>query len=336
MNERRKKMLRSFKEMVVFSTAISIALVLSVQGVVTAAEYPAKPITYWIGHRAGGTTDMSGRALAKAAEKHLGQKIVVINKPGGANILAASRIAKEKPDGYTISSINTTALILAPHRKDLSYDSRKDITPICQYASALFGLVVKSSSPWKTFNEFIDYIKKNPGVVVIGGSGTLGSPHQLTLAYLKKTLKLKFNQLPLGGSAVSVSALLGGHVTALSESSRWAPYVRSGDFRLLATYGEKRAESFPDVPTLRDLGFDYTSFGINGIGGPPGLPKPVVTKLENAFKKAFDDPEVVKVMRSINMPRVWRGSQEFRKHIAKRYEEAGAFIRELGLGKKKK
>jgi tripartite-type tricarboxylate transporter receptor subunit TctC len=329
-------MVKTFRRSVIFSTFISIILVLLIQGFVTAAEYPTKPIRYWIGHRAGGTTDQSGRALAKAAEKHLGQKIVVVNKPGGANVLALSLLAKEKPNGYLLASVNTTASILAPNQQDLPYDPRKDITPICQYASYQFGLVVKSSSPWKNFNEFIDYIKKNPGVVVIGGSGKRGSPQHLTIVYLTKKLNLKVNYVPfVAGSAASMPALLGGHVTALSDSSRWVPYVKSGDFRLLATYLDKRTADFPNVPTLRDLGFDYSAYSICGIVGPPNLPKPTVTKLENAFRKAFDDPEFIKVMRRLNMPTIWRNSNEFRKHIAALYDEAGSYLRGLGLAKKK-
>jgi tripartite-type tricarboxylate transporter receptor subunit TctC len=329
-------MARSFKEMVVFLTVISIFLLVPCQVTVNAAEYPTKPITYWIGHRAGGTTDMSGRALAKAAEKYLGQKIVVVNKPGGANVLALSLIAKEDPDGYLLASANTTAAILAPNQQDLPYDPRKDITPICQYASYQFGLVVRSTSPWKTFNEFIEYIKKNPGVVVIGGSGKRGSPQHLTIVFLEKKLNLKVNYVPfVGGSAASMPALLGGHVTALSDTSSWVPYVKSGDFRLLATYLEARAEDFPDVPKLRDLGFDYTAPSICGIVAPPNLAKPIVTRLESAFKKAFEDQEFIEVMKKINMPRVWRNSEDFKKHISKHYEEAGAFLRELGLAKGK-
>lgn len=321
---------------IIFLTFISIILALTIQGVVAAAEYPTKPITYWIGHEPGGTTDLSGRALAKAAEKYLGQKIVVVNKPGGANVLALSLISKERPDGYLLASVNTTAAIMAPNQQDLPYDPRKDITPICQYAAYQFGLVVKSSSPWKTFNEFIDYIKKNPGVAVIGGSGKRGSPQHLTIVYLEKKLNLKVNYVPfVGGSAESTPALLGGHVTALSDTSTWASYVKSGDFRLLATYLENRAEDFPDVPTLRDLGFDYAALSICGIVGPPNLPKPIVAKLENAFKKAFEDPEFIEVMKKMNMPRMWRNSEEFKKHIVERYDEADAVLSELGFGKKK-
>ena len=223
---------------------------------------------------------------------------------------------------------------MAPNLQDLPYDPLKDITPICEYSQFQLGLAVKSSSPWKTFKDFIEYIQKNPGVVVIGGSGHRGSPHHLALIALQKKLNIKFNYVPfVTGSAAAVAGLLGGHISAVAEGTTWLPHVKSGDLRLLASFMETRIPALPDVPTLLDLGYGISAFGICGICGPPGLPKPIVKKLENAFEKAMKDPEFLKTLKRLNMPVVWRNSEDFKNHIAKKYEEAGAFIRELGLKK---
>jgi len=147
----------------------------SVPGPAFAQEkYPVKPINFLIGFPAGGTTDVCARPLVNAASKTLGQPIVVVNKPGGASAVAVATLKNEKPDGYTIGILGSGA-VLSQHMRKVPYDTAKDFTPIMQYAVYLYGLVVQSDSPWKTFKEFIEYARNNPGKIRYSTAGP-GSP----------------------------------------------------------------------------------------------------------------------------------------------------------------
>jgi hypothetical protein len=139
-------------------------------------KYPTKPITLTIGYGAGGGTDVSTRPLANAASKILGQPIIVVNKPGGATAVAMAALKNEKPDGYNIGTLGAGGF-LVPLTRKVGYDVLKDFTPIIQFAIFQYGLVVRSDSPWKTFKEFIDYAKANPGKIRYSTSGVGGAQH---------------------------------------------------------------------------------------------------------------------------------------------------------------
>ena len=158
-------------------TVSVIFCVHAVPGAVLAQEkYPTKPITLTIGYGAGGGTDVSTRPLAHAASKIIGQPIIVVNKPGGATAVAMAGLKNEKPDGYNIGTLGAGGF-LAPLTRKVNYDVLKDFAPIVQFAIFQYGLVVRSDSPWKTFKEFIDYAKANPGKIRYSTSWVGGAQH---------------------------------------------------------------------------------------------------------------------------------------------------------------
>lgn len=312
-----------------------LALVMSLQAipaVVSAQEkYPAKPINFFIGFPAGGTTDVCARPLVAAAAKILGQPIIVANKPGGASAVAAATLKNEKPDGYTIGILPTGA-VLSQHMRKVPYDSAKDFTPIIQYAVYLYGLVVKSDSPWKTFKEFIDYAKANPGKIRYSTAGP-GSPQHLVMERLALAEKVKWTHIPFDGGGPAIANLLGGHVEASSQTTEWKKHVEVGTLRLLAVYGEKRMRDFPNVPTLLDLGYKIVAPSLISIVGPKGLSPQIAETLHGAFKKAMEDPDFIKMGHQLYQPVVYRGPQELGKHLIEMNEEMGALIGTLGLRK---
>jgi tripartite-type tricarboxylate transporter receptor subunit TctC len=233
-------------------------------------KYPVKPINFLIGFPAGGTTDVCARPLVNAASKILGQPIVVVNKPGGASAVAVATLKNEKPDGYTIGILGSGA-VLSQHMRKVPYDTAKDFTPIMQYAVYLYGLVVQSESPWNTFNEFIEYARNNPGKVRYSTAGP-GSPQHLVMERLALKEKVKWTHIPFQGGGPAVTALLGGHVEATSQTTEWKAHVESGRLRLLAVYGEKRMIDFPNVPTLLELGYGISAASLISIAGPKGFP----------------------------------------------------------------
>jgi tripartite-type tricarboxylate transporter receptor subunit TctC len=299
-------------------------------GVVLAQEkYPTKPINFLIGFPAGGTTDVCARPLITSASKILGQPIVVVNKPGGASAVAVATLKNEKPDGYTIGILGSGA-VLSQHMRKVPYDTAKDYTPIMQYAIYLYGLVVRSDSPWNTFKEFMDYAKSNPGKIRYSTAGP-GSPQHLVMERLALKEKIKWTHIPFQGGGPAVTALLGGHVEACSQTTEWKAHVESGRLRLLAVYGEKRMIDFPNVPTLLELGVGISAPSLISIAGPKGISPQIVETLHGAFKKAMEDPDFIKVSRQMDQPPVYRGPEDLGKHLVKMNEEMGELIQSLGL-----
>lgn len=162
--------------------------------------------------------------------------------------MVVALLKNEKPDGYTIGILPSGA-VLSQHMRKVPYDSAKDFTPIMQYAVYLYGLVVKSDSPWKTFKDFIDYCKANPGKIRYSTAGP-GTPQHLVMERLALKEKIKWTHVPFEGGPQAITALLGGHVEASSQTTEWKKHVEAGTLRLLAVYGEKRMVDFPDCGDL--------------------------------------------------------------------------------------
>jgi tripartite-type tricarboxylate transporter receptor subunit TctC len=295
-------------------------------------KYPSKPINFVIGYPGGGTTDVCARPLVNAAGKILGQHIVVLNKPGGGSAVAMASLKNEKPDGYTIGILPSGA-IFSQHMRQVPYDSAKDFTPIMQYAVYLYGLVVKSESPWKTFKEFIEYAKANPGKIRYSTAGA-GTPQHLVMERLAIKENIKWTHIPFPGGPQAIAALLGGHVEVSSQTTEWKKHVEAGTLRLLAVYGEKRMADFPKAPTLLELGYDIIAPSLICIVGPKGLSPQIVDTLHSAFKKAMEDPDFIRVSRSMDQPPLYRGPEDLGKHIVKMNNEVGELIRKLGLQEK--
>jgi len=301
-------------------------------GIALAQEkYPDKPINFIIGYPAGGSTDACARPLVAAAGKILGQPVIVVNKPGGASAVAMASLKNEKPDGYTIGILPSGA-VLSQHMRKVPYDSARDFTPVMQYAVYLYGLVVQTNSPWKTFQEFIEFAKANPGKIRYSTAGP-GTPQHLVMERLALKEKIKWTHIPFEGGPPAISNLLGGHVEASSQTTEWKKHVEAGTLRLLAVYGEKRMSAFPNAPTLLELGYDITAPSLICIVGPKGLSPQIVETLHGAFKKAMEDLDFIKIGQQMDQPVFYRGPQDLAKHLVQMNEEMGGLIGSLGLRK---
>jgi tripartite-type tricarboxylate transporter receptor subunit TctC len=295
-------------------------------------KFPTKPITLTIGYGAGGGTDVSTRPLANAASKILGQPVVVVNKPGGATSIAMAGLKNEKPDGYNVGTLGGGGF-LAPMTRKVNYDVIKDFTPILQFAIFQFGLVVQSDSPWKTFQEFINYAKANPGKIRYSTSG-VGNPQHLIMERLALKEKIKWTLIPYESGEQAVTALLGNHVEASSQTTTWKKYVDAGRFRLLAFYGEKRMPVYPNVPTLKELGYDMTAEpALMSLVGPKGMSAEVVETIHQAFKKAMEDPDFIRVSNQVDQPPFYRSPQDLAKYLVDTHDQLAPLVRTLGLRK---
>ena len=283
-------------------------------------------------HRLGcrGGTDVITRALSDPASKILGQPIVIVNKPGGGTALGLATLKNEKPDGYTIGTLGSGGIINTFIRK-LPYDVVKDFTPIMSFSDSFGGVVVRADSPYNTGKQLIDYVKKNPGKIKYGTAG-VGLVHHLAMEQLADQEKLKWVNVPFKSGGEVMMGMLGGHVDAAAAAPDFVPYTKSGKLRLLAVYVNKRLPAFPDSPTFKELGYNVAMRITTGaLIGPKGLPRPIVDKLADAYKKSMDDPKFRTAMQSFENQPVYRGPEELAKDIQEWNDSYGRLVRQLGL-----
>ncbi len=290
--------------------------------------YPTRPITLICPWPAGGSTDTHLRKLAELAARHLGQPIIIENKPGFGGMLGPAGMASSaKPDGYTLSQLTVAAFRL-PHMQKVDWDPIRDFTYVIGVSGYTFGVVVKSDSPFKTFNDFVAYARAHPGDLSYGSTGTGTSPHLLMEEVAYKA-NLRLLHVPFKGNADSTAALMGGHVMAQSDATGWGKYVDAGTFRLLVTFGDERTRW--GAPTAKELGYDVVSYSPYGIVGPKGMDPKVVKILHDAFKKAMDDPEHAKVLQQLDQVYWYKSTQDYAKWAAETWVSERATIERLGL-----
>jgi tripartite-type tricarboxylate transporter receptor subunit TctC len=247
-------------------------------------EYPTKPVSMVVPFQAGGGTDVVGRMIAHAMEPFLGNKVIVINKPGGAGIAGIQEVVFAKPDGYTILFTTGTPIIQTyVTKKRVDY---RQLILLGIMNKDYFATGVAKNAKWATFDDFIQDAKRNPGKIRVGHPGA-GTTQHLTLPSLEKSAGVKFQQVPFAGNHPSHIALLGGHLeacqTLVCDSD---PLVKSGDMRLLAVAAETRLKEYPDVPTYKEKGVEIGISHWRGIWAAKGIPEPILAILEEAIRKA--------------------------------------------------
>jgi len=302
----------------------------SVNPLFSQTNYPTKPINLLIGYAPGGVVDISERFMASKAEKFLGQPIVVSNNGGGGSSVAFGIIAKKPSDGYNIVGGASTGLVRIPQFRSVPY-ALDDFVPIMHFAKpVLTTIVVKSTSPWKTFKELVDYAKKNPEKITYSTTG-VGSPMHIAMEFVAKQEGIKWTHIPYPGAVPAFTALLGGHVMVNAGAGESIPYIKEGTVRILANISENRAKSWPDVPTLKEMGYDIYNESVFLFAAPKGTPKPIIDKLDNAFRKAMDDPEFSSVMAKVEFEPLYRNSEDTKKYLNNAYKRIGRLIHELKI-----
>ena len=297
---------------------------------VLAQEYPNKPVTLVIPYPAGGSTDVTGRVLATAVGKFLGQPIIVENKSGGGGTVGVNLVITRPADGYTLGIFPSAPIAVAAHMGKLNFHPLDDMTHILRYSGYTFGIVVRADSAWKTVQDFLQYAKQNPQKVSFGSPG-VGTTGHLAMEELSMLAGVRLIHVPYKGVAETNTALLGGHVDIVSDSSGWAPMVDAGKFRLLATYAQQRLVRYPQVPTLKEVGYDLYYSSPLEIIGPRGLPRAVVEKVHEAFKKGMDEPDYQNTLKKFDMPNIYLNAEDVEKADRQEYERLGKVVLKLGL-----
>jgi tripartite-type tricarboxylate transporter receptor subunit TctC len=295
------------------------------------ADYPERPITIIVGFDPGAATDIMTRTLAAGAEKQLGKPFVIENKGGGGGSVALGIVANAKPDGYTLCGAPNVSMIDTALMQKVTFKPLKSFTPIVAHSAAEHtALLVKSDAPWKTFKEFIDYAKKNPGKVKYSSSG-VGTGMHVAMEVIAHKEGIKWVHVPYKGSAPATAALLGGHVDACSAGIGYQPHVLSGALRILADHGLKRQAAFPNAPTLKELGYDYYNDTMHAIVGPAGLPPEVVKKLESAFAKGMETPEFKSAQEKLYLNPIHYDSKEYERHLKEKWARTEKMFKETGI-----
>ena len=299
----------------------------------SAQDYPAKPITLIVPWPAGGSTDITMRAIAEVASKRLGQPIVIDNKAGGSGTVGpATMAAAAKPDGYTISQIPISVLRL-PLMQKTTWDPAKDFSYIVHLTGYTFGITTKADSPFKTFRDVVDYARQNPGKVTYATPGA-GTTLHIGMEQIAAAAGVKFTHVPFKGGAETNAAVLGGHTTLQADSTGWKPLVDAGQLRLLAIWTRERSKNWPEAPTLLELGFPFVFDSPFGIAGPKGMDAKIVAKLHDAFKDAIEDPSVQATLAKYDMVPNYKNTEDYRTFVTELISSEREVLDKIGLLKK--
>jgi tripartite-type tricarboxylate transporter receptor subunit TctC len=295
------------------------------------AKYPSRPITLIEPTPPGSEADIPVRLIAKAAEKFLGQPIIIVNKAGGSQAIGIAATASAKPDGYTIGHAGHPGLFFAPLMDKVPYHPVKDLREIMQFGYLNIAVTVKGDSPFAGFKDIVEFARKNPKKLTYGtaGSGTAGN---LLMEQIARKEKVQFTHIPFKGSPETQAALMGGHILVGTGGFTHA-LVEDKQIRLVLLIAEKRSPAYPQVSILSDLGYDIPAPMLLNIVGPKGLPQEMVKKLDDAFAKAMNEPIFITQMKDLRLTMFYRNSQDLEKYVAENYEAFAKIIGEMGLAK---
>jgi len=279
---------------------------------------------------AGSSADVTARLLAEGMAKQLGQRVLVVDRPGAGGAIGYKYVAGQKPDGYSMvwnsNSISTTY-----HSGQLAFDYNA-FDAVAQVLVESVVLAVRSDSPFKTLSDFVKAAKEKPKGISVGHSG-IGSHTHISLAALSAAAGFQANEVPFGAAQV-VPSLLGGHVDAVMQlPAALAAPVKQGQVRLLAALIPQRDPALPDVPTAREQGYDVSLEAWRGIAVPRGTPPQVIAALESAIRATVASDEFRKGCEHLGVRAAFQPAAEFSELIAREDASLSRLMRRIGLEK---
>jgi tripartite-type tricarboxylate transporter receptor subunit TctC len=291
-------------------------------------DYPNRPLTIMVGFGAGGSSDVGVRLLAESLKKILGQPVLVENKAGaGGQVMWTDFKNNAKPDGYTLALINVPQLqttVFDPARK--AAFTMKDFQPVANHVQDPGAILVRSESPYKTFEDLISAAKQNPGQIKASTTG-IGSDDHLAVLDVQRKANVRFNIVHLVDTPTAMKNVLGGHTDANFDNvGGFLPTVKSGQGRMLVVFDDKRFPDAPDVPTMGEKGNPLVSSSTRGYVAPAGTPMEIVRYLEESIKKAMEDPDHVKRMRDAGLTLKFMGVEDYAKFLESQNERAKELI----------
>ena len=319
--------------MLVIATAVFLGMALLAPAV-TAAPFPERDISVIVPWAAGGGTDALARTLAKNGKKYFGVNVTVVNKVGGAGGIGMGSVATAKPDGYTVGVITDYLnLYRLLGMSELSY---RDFELIALLNRSAAAISVQASSPFKSLKDMMEYAKANPGVLTVAHAGP-GQAWHLAVASLAMKYGIKFTYVPFDSAAPVRTALLGGHVSvATTGIDEVLQFYKTKQLRLLAVNSLSRQPVFPDVPTFAEAGYPIENpiFAWRGLAVAKGTPPDILKALRDGFRKAAEDPDYVKLMDELALPRTYLEAEQFGQFLAETEKSLAPLLDSVGLLKK--
>ena len=304
-------------------------LMLALPSLAVAQDYPTRTITLLCWSEAGSPVDLFARMMGKLLTKELGQNVIVENRTGADGIIMVNQLIKAPADGYLIAANTLTlaSLFGEPNANfkpdDLQMITRSQIDP--------YGLIVPTSIPFKTIDDFVKYARQNPGKFNVGGPFQMGS-HRVAWEVFAEVAKIKVNWIAYKGGGPALLAVAGGHVDAAATNpGNVKPFITSGKVRVLAVSSEKRLADFPDVPTYKERGWNVVRYQWRGIMGKAGLPKPVLDRLVAAIQKSQQTPEWKAYLDQVTQLDGFMGPDDFRAQLLRDIQELESVKKKLGI-----
>ena len=316
------------------SVALLAALVAAVAGAAAQAQpYPNRPVTMIVPFPPGGIADITGRPLAVAMAKTLGQNVVVENKAGAGGALGHAYVAKAKPDGYTIMTALSSIVVIPEADKvngrPATYQM-SEFAPIALVSADPTILLVSADAPWKTLKELIDDARSRPGKISYASSGVYGTIHTC-FEMLAQAADVKFLHVPYKGGGPAMVALLAGETNLGAQSPGVSsPHIKAGKIRVLGSWAATRTAALPDVPTMKEQGFDVEFYIWAGVFAPAGLPSDVAARIGTAVRQGVQDPEFKSAMAGINTPINFLEGAEFERFLETDTKRLAAVVQKMG------
>ena len=316
--------------------ALTVALALSCLSPVASAQtapFPQKAITMVVPFPPGGLADIVGRPVAEAMSRELGQPVVIENKPGAGGGIGMGQVAKSKPDGYTVVMALSSYSVIPEADSIIGRAplfAYNDLRPIARYTADPTVLAVRADSPWKSVKDFVEDAKKRPKAINYGSSGNYGTMH-IPMEILAQNAGIQLTHVPFTGAGPAVLALLGGQIEAVSTGPATVlQHVKAGKIRVLGHWGNGKLESLPDVPSLKDAGFNAEYAQWSGLFIPSGTPEPVAQRLRAAAKFAANDAKVKEVINNAGSPVLFMDSPDFEKYVQSDVKRMSDVVKKIG------
>lgn len=313
-----------------------LALLLAVAAFqVLAQDFPNRTITMVMPYAAGGPGDTITRVFAGAMQKHLGQQIVVDNTAGASGSIGTAKVARAKPDGYTLLMIHVSHATNQAMYKSLPYHPVDDFEPVGRATSGPMVIVARNDFPAKNLNEFVAYVKANAAKVSLAHAG-VGSASHLCGLMMMNALNVKLNEIPYKGTGPALTDLMGGQVDILcDQTSGTVPSVKTGKIKAYASAGKTRLPQLPEVPAISEAGVEGFDINISfGLYAPKGTPKPVLDQLTSALQKSVSDPDVRQRLEAMGISAVspdLARPEALRAHLKNEIDTLGGLLIKAGV-----
>jgi tripartite-type tricarboxylate transporter receptor subunit TctC len=311
--------------------ALAFCAALAFSAPAAAQTWPDKPVKLVVNFPPGGVADTLARAIAPGISDAIKQPVVVENRPGANGMIGAEVVAKSPADGYTFLVTSGGAMTIDPFiYSNIPYDTQKDLTPVASLAVVRVYLLVHPSVPAKNLNEFVAYLRANPGKLSYGSAGSGSSPH-IAAEMFKQAARVDAVHVPYKGAAPALNDLLGGQVQFMFDPGPGLQHAAAGKLVVLAVASGKRAAQYPGVPTLEELGLRVDADTTFGVYAPAGISPAIVERMNREINRTLNSPALVDNMARLGGAVAPMTIQEFVNRQAADRARYGAFIKEAGI-----